>query len=572
MKLFVIVTLLLVSINAYSKLTDQQVANLLKYNVVKIGTTFDDDRLSDDKKYNNGFGWIVGQDSTRLYIVTAAHVVNGEVDDIRISPNTIDVRLYDSPVESYSGKLSEASSFKDLDLAIISIALPNRQPWLFSSVSETSIEVSERVSFIGKGSQWYIPEQSGTVIGRIDDNDFSSRFDFKAQGLAAEEGTSGAPLISSQGIVGMIVTHSSEYSGIISLAEIKKFVLEESQLPWQLSAYKDPLDLSGTWAPKTPNIPKEIRLTFTPIDPVHFTYNLSIPNEGLNDDGIGVIDGKQVRVWQGLMGGQESYGYYQAYTEDDNDASKTEVLLLKGKVVHGRIQQASVRLAKLKNGSIDPKSTALLQANPSVIENFANELQNKAEENGLDENGIPIGLSDEDTQALNMGLEQGKVIPMIYGMLARNGIAGVNISIRSIDNDRVSGLRNKCYVAEGKVKSEKQYDVVTETLKLAVKHASESSTNRSNNMQFQVCNETYYGNPDAQSASFDFASELVQPQALIDTLMLGQVKLSVEKDCLLVKGKATNPMFKGMLKDAMKQLAKELSEKSQKDIGVCYRN
>ena len=382
MKIAFILVLLITSMFSYADLSEKEVAELLKYNVVSINSSFGDD----GNDIQHGFGWVIAKSRTQLYIVTAEHVVKQKKGDFDFTlPTDIDVRFFDDPVRVYTATLTQASSFDDLDVAIIKVPMPTRQPWLYSAISDEGIVTDEKVSFVGNGTAWLVPEQSGVLREKVTNSNANARYDYIATGLSLDVGTSGGPLISKKGIVGMIVTHSSEATGIVSIEAIKKIVTEESGLPWSLQSYAKPLELNGIWGPKTANIPEAVRLQFSEIDAAHFKYSLSLPSVPTFDKGVGVIDGDRVRIWQPLSNGEESYGEYQVYTEKN----QTEVLLMDGNLSHGGRQQASVRLAKMLESddiktanTLDPRTVKLMKQNPTIVESFANRLEQAAEQNG----------------------------------------------------------------------------------------------------------------------------------------------------------------------------------------------
>lgn len=546
MKILLVISLLLFSQFIRADLNEKQVAELLKYNVVKLAVKME------NGSEENGFGWIIGQDVDRLFIVTADHVVRGE--DRMDGPDRIDVRLFGDPSDFYAGTLSEASSFKDLDIAIVTIKPPNRQPWLYSAISE-NIELNLPVAFIGKSTQWFIPSQSGTLTNKLSNDEAQDNsYDLIARGLTAEVGSSGAPLISKNGIIGMIVEHSSEGTGVVSLQEIKKMVVAESKIKWDLLPFSAPSKLVGTWAPKTANVPADIRLEFSPLDAAHFAYSLNIPGEKTYEEGVGVIDGETVRMWQPLNNEQESYGTFGVYLDDSVDPD--EVILMQGKLTHGNQQPTMVRLAKLNNDIVDSRSTRAMLDNPSLVEKFASRLVQTVIQNGTDTDGLPVGLNDDDAAILAMGLGEAKLMPMLYGQMANNGISGVNFSIRNI------AMQHRCLVAQGEVHSQKQKDVIEEMLRSTSRQASQQFGNT-----YDICNETSL---QITTHSFDFAAELARPQALIDTIMPGVI-FSVEGECLLATGTLKSPMFKSLLSNAMADLAKQLSDKSHSQIKPCDR-
>jgi hypothetical protein len=547
MRMLLAVSLVIVSSMSEAELDVINVAEMMRHNVVTL-----DVELENNPR-EQGFGWIIGQDEKQLFIVTADHVVRGE--DRMDSPKAIDVRLFDDPTDTHSATLSQASSLNNYDIAVVTIPLPNRQPWLYASMSD-EIQIDMPVSFVGKSTEWSIPERAGIISAKASNDQIADEgFDFVAQKLALDVGTSGAPLISKNGIVGMIVTHSIEGTGIVSIEKIKDMA-EESKINWGLSEFNTPYKLGGVWAPKTANIPAGIRLEFSPIDAAHFDYILSIPGETQYTHGVGVVDGETVRIWQPMMKGEESFGEFGF--ELDEEQSPNEVILMQGDFVHGSIE-TRVRLAKLKNDTVDPRSARLMLKNPSMIESFAKRLIDASQQNGTGEGGIPLGLNEDDKIVLSMGMGEGILVKNLYKETARNRIVGIKFSIKNFD------MQHKCFVAKGNISSKSSKDIIDKILGSTAQQASEGLEN-----EYTACNETIVlaSKSSASNAHFDLASELVQPQALLDAMMPG-VNLSVDGECLLATGKLPSPMHKMLLTKAMSDLAKQLSNKSNSKIVTC---
>jgi sulfatase modifying factor 1 len=176
-----------------------------------------------------GFGFVVGEARGWLYIVTADHVVRregGSPDDIDQPPT---VTFFQDQGTSYPGKLAKKRlSPKEGDLAVLVIQPPPGFVWHRKVRAPGPAERGTDVWFIGKGDEWYVPPRPG-AFDRIE-----STGAIRVEGLPVIEGTSGAPLISQKGILGMVLTTEGVFSRAMPLDIIQREV-EQWGYPWQLA-------------------------------------------------------------------------------------------------------------------------------------------------------------------------------------------------------------------------------------------------------------------------------------------------------------------------------------------------
>jgi S1-C subfamily serine protease/tetratricopeptide (TPR) repeat protein len=173
----------------------------------------------------DGFGFIVGERDKHLYIVTANHVVRGVGPDATAS--RVMIRYFRDKETAYEAKLLGVSS-RTHDLAVL---VAPRQVWLqwhrASSRSEKSVQRGTPVWFIGRGGSWYIPTEAGRL------NSVTLDFRIRVDGLHVKVGSSGAPLLSENGIIGMVLRDEGDVSEAIDIDIIERaFSLWD--LPWDL--------------------------------------------------------------------------------------------------------------------------------------------------------------------------------------------------------------------------------------------------------------------------------------------------------------------------------------------------
>ncbi len=257
----------------------------LRVNVVRITT-----ELENGNAGAGGFGFIVGEQGGRLYIVTTRHVV------IQDGPNKRFVAFFDDEDNHQEARFEEARTGVGLlaDLAVLSVPAPSELEWRRYCVAPPdSIKAPTPVWFIGRGSEWYVPTVAGGInrVGRVERVMNLDKLDVK-------RGTSGAPVISDDGIVGMIVTDDAATVQALSIDIIENAIKEWSEIPWlllplsdappmtRLSLTSDPagatVRLNGTVADVTPldttlaaNVSYPLTLERAGLVPVTTTLNAS---------------------------------------------------------------------------------------------------------------------------------------------------------------------------------------------------------------------------------------------------------------------------------------------------------
>jgi hypothetical protein len=204
------------------------VALLLRNNVVRITVEMETGAI------RNGFGFIAGQRGDDLFLATANHVVrSGLPGDLT---REISIRFFGDPGRSHQGELMETYYPSPQDLAVVRVRKPDGLVWEpRATVPPDSLRSGVRgtsVWFVGRGGDWYVP----TVPGRVNSDrpDLNSILFVDINSVMP--GTSGAPLISASGIMGMIV--QDEAGGVaraVSIEAIRQ-AFAEWRYPWSLEA------------------------------------------------------------------------------------------------------------------------------------------------------------------------------------------------------------------------------------------------------------------------------------------------------------------------------------------------
>ena len=230
-----------------------RIADPYKSSVVQITTLLESGQKS-------GFGFVVGEKKDLLYIVTANHVVRSEHSD-NATPQ-IHLRFY----EDAGGQPSEAEllqvTHRRLDLALLRAPVPGWFKVDWRNIYHcTQFARGEKAWFIGREQDWFVPtdNEAGSIHGNEPDIDGHIKFGI----TTVKPGTSGSPLITRRGIIGMITQDSVSDSRAVAVQFIRKFV-EENRLPWNLSSCEERRESDQQQEPERLQAPNTGSSSMTP--------------------------------------------------------------------------------------------------------------------------------------------------------------------------------------------------------------------------------------------------------------------------------------------------------------------
>jgi formylglycine-generating enzyme required for sulfatase activity len=201
---------------------------------IRINTVRVTSKFSSMNDTQNGFGFIVGEKSGYLYIVTAKHVViqDDEYSRGQIEATPINVNLFYDRKNEHEAHLIDQQKDKsaaDFDIAIIKILKPS--DFNFSdNFYDTDIKQNDQVWFLGRDKEWFISfkyKPGGVINTSIADgcHIITAYLD------TIRVGTSGAPLFSENGISGLIISSDNNITKAIQVRTLKQFV-QSYNCPW----------------------------------------------------------------------------------------------------------------------------------------------------------------------------------------------------------------------------------------------------------------------------------------------------------------------------------------------------
>jgi formylglycine-generating enzyme required for sulfatase activity len=176
----------------------------------------------------DGFGFIVGQDHGVLSIVTAKHVVTA---DNPSSDSLVRVYFHSNPSEPINVDISTVVTPKALDLALLQVNRPGGLDWQPQPACN-QFQRNDKVWWVGRDKQWDVPlDNEAGLLKDSKPNADSDHIEFSALGV--KHGVSGAPLIGSTGILGMVVVDNTNAAEALPVARIQPFVAQHGA--WSLA-------------------------------------------------------------------------------------------------------------------------------------------------------------------------------------------------------------------------------------------------------------------------------------------------------------------------------------------------
>ena len=135
---------------SFSLAAQTQKAESLRNNVVAISALGE-----------KGFGFITGSRYDKLFVVTAAHVI----EDAAEENLPVELKFFND-YNQYSGRVIR-NYYPDQDIALLEVSKPDNFSWSQACLGQMAVGAD--AGFIGRNATWYIPR--GRALGTI--NSFS---------------------------------------------------------------------------------------------------------------------------------------------------------------------------------------------------------------------------------------------------------------------------------------------------------------------------------------------------------------------------------------------------------------
>ena len=204
--------------------TSLETANRVKKSVFKICV-----KENNRTNYNClGFGFVIGANDNKIYLVTAAHVVLGE--GFRISRDSVEVQVENDQVAgSFPARILSSPNgipIRTYDVLVLELDKPQGFSWN-SAVESFEPANNRRVRVIGKNNSMIILNEGGLLetINEVQNLSYP--------GLV--KGCSGAPVVDCRGIVGMVISDDFDSGKATSLRKIREIATHAGKIPYTYS-------------------------------------------------------------------------------------------------------------------------------------------------------------------------------------------------------------------------------------------------------------------------------------------------------------------------------------------------
>lgn len=192
----------------------------------------------------HGFGLIVGADATTLWVVTARHVVvqlgmRGSGEPERASQRIRARLCADAERRELEARPWLGWDGAAHDVQLLGLPRPAGYEPLTRALA-TSVGVGEAVWLLGSNDECAPVPAQGRVRA-LADAAGNLRIDF----VAVQGGSSGAPLLSGQGVIGLMKSAEDLTTTVHDMADLQRRVRALAGVPWRLEAARN-------WPPGDP--------------------------------------------------------------------------------------------------------------------------------------------------------------------------------------------------------------------------------------------------------------------------------------------------------------------------------
>ena len=176
---------------------------------------------------DGGFGFVIAERPDGFYIVTTAHVVLADQPE---SQNEIRTVFYSDRGTRYKATVLQQDH--NHDLALLRVKIGPRLTWNRHCLAAADeAKRGTAVWFIGRDETWYVPVANGFISSQTQSVDGWLEADLDH----LRPGSSGAPLVTNTGVIGMLKAQSADDTRTLSITYIKSKV-QEWGYPWDLTS------------------------------------------------------------------------------------------------------------------------------------------------------------------------------------------------------------------------------------------------------------------------------------------------------------------------------------------------
>ncbi len=202
------------------------VAAAIKHNVAAINSRFASGTTE------QGFGFVVGERDGILYLVTAGHVVMEEgADPGKENASKISIVFCENDL-TYTASVRRAT-IQPFDFALLEMPKPSGYVWKADCLGSNP-KANLKVGYIGRANDCYVPtDPTRGYINRVSLDRLFVDFN------RLSRGTSGAPLIGPNGIIGMIISADQQANEeVLTIDRLRNEVTNEGKNSFRFGVKK----------------------------------------------------------------------------------------------------------------------------------------------------------------------------------------------------------------------------------------------------------------------------------------------------------------------------------------------
>ena len=216
--------------------------------------------------------------------MTAQHVIVPNDLPGVASPTHVRVTFYSDQGKTYDAEVLGTHDTPH-DLAVLRLPTPGAVPWIKESLAGPEMQKrGVRVWFAGRNSAWFVPVDPGVINSEHPSSDWR----LEIERLAVRPGSSGAPLISSKGIVGM-VQKGNEDDAFALTVDFIRTSMRDWNYPWDLAMAGNTLPIEEP--PRA--LPCKVSVRSTPADA---EVSIDGKSQGTTPTTVEITSGKSYRL------------------------------------------------------------------------------------------------------------------------------------------------------------------------------------------------------------------------------------------------------------------------------------
>lgn len=212
----------------------EQVAKSVIPFLVRVQATFAN---CQSKGVESGWGLVVGEDSSQLYLAAPRHLFFSRTE-LKCGASSVALSLWQSSQRKWDMNFQSSSvpvpaDLRDVDISFL--RLPRPQGWQTSPPKMAEIASIARgiqITFLGYKSRASVPFTAGRILETCDPIGGTNLCSLVVDGLSTAPGDSGAPLLTTAGVAGLVLSEGQTLTGL--RVDAMKQIAARAGVPWTL--------------------------------------------------------------------------------------------------------------------------------------------------------------------------------------------------------------------------------------------------------------------------------------------------------------------------------------------------